>query len=245
MDLQRLARRARRVAAVEAEHRYRSRELRIWREPEFGMVAGRFRLPDLDGILVEKVFEHMAEQQRPAKGEPWAPLERRYGDALVDLCTNYADVEPTGRFRYTIVTHVHDDGTADCDGIEVAPETLEALAPAAVVKTRTETRHGIERRTTRARRALPADVARHLRERDQHCRVPGCANRRRLQDHHLVPHSEGGTDTIDNLARVCPYHHRLLVPHGPWHLLGDPEQIDGLRLVHRDELIHARAGPSP
>ena len=42
---------------------------------------------------------------------------------------------------------------------------------------------------------------------------------------------------------VCPYHHRMLVPHGPWHLIGDPEKIDGLRLVHQDDLIDARAGP--
>jgi hypothetical protein len=44
---------------------------------------------------------------------------------------------------------------------------------------------------------------------------------------------------------VCPAHHRLLVPHGKWHLIGDPEQIDGLRLVHQDDLIDARPGPSP
>ena len=86
------------------------------------MVAGRFRLPDLDGILVERVLEHMAEQLRPAKGEPWDSLAHRKADALVDLCTNYADVEPTGRFQPTIVTHVRDDGTADCDGLEVAPD---------------------------------------------------------------------------------------------------------------------------
>ena len=63
--------------------------------------------------------------------------------------------------------------------------------------------------------------------------------------HHLVPCCRGGHDGSDNLAMVCPYHHRMLVPHGPWHLLGDPEQIDGLRLVHQDERIDARAGPGP
>jgi len=64
-DLQKLARRARKLAAEDAERRYRSRELRIWREPELGMIAGRFRLPDLDGILVQRVFDHLAEQMRP------------------------------------------------------------------------------------------------------------------------------------------------------------------------------------
>ena len=34
-------------------------------------------------------------------------------------------------------------------------------------------------------------------------------------------------------------------PHGSWILEGDPNQIDGLRLVHKDELADARAGPAP
>jgi hypothetical protein len=244
-DLQKLARRTRTLTVQHSYARTQARELRTWREPELGMIAGRFRIPELDGVLVERVFEHMAEQLRPAKGQPWDSLAHRKADALVDLCTNYADVEPTGKFRHTIVTHVRDDGSADCDGLELAPATVAALAPAATAKTRREDHHGLERITTRARQALPADVARRLRERDGRCRVPGCANTRRLQDHHLVPRSHGGTDTVDNLARVCPYHHRMLVPHGPWHLMGDPEQIDGLRLVHQDDLIDARAGPAP
>jgi hypothetical protein len=245
MDLQRTARRARKLTAEDTERRTQARELKIWREPEFGMVAGRFRIPELDGLLVEKVFEHLAEQQKPAKGERWARLAHRYADGLVELCKNYADVEPTGRFHYTIVTHIRDDGSADADGMDVAPATAESVAPTARHKTRHETPRGVERRTTRARKALPADVERHIRERDPHCRVSGCGATRRLQAHHLVPCCHGGTDTIDNLALVCPAHHRLLVPHGPWHLIGDPEQIDGLRLVHRDELIDARAGPEP
>ena len=249
-DLQKIARRARRLNGEDAQRRYQARELRTWREPEFGMVAGRFRLPDLDGILVERVLEHMAEQLRPAKGEAWDSLAHRKADALVDLCRNYADVEPTGRFVPTIVTHVRDDGTADCEGMELAPETVEAMQPAAKHKTRREDAHGIERDTSRARRPLPAWMERHVRDRDPHCRVPGCSATRRLQPHHLVPCCRNGHDGIDNLAMVCPYHHRMLVPHGPWHLLGDPEQIDGLRLVHQDqtredEPIDARAGPSP
>ena len=93
--------------------------------------------------------------------------------------------------------------------------------------------------------ALPKDVERFIIERDPHCRVPGCNHTRRLQIHHLVPCCQGGHDGIDNLARVCPYHHRMLIPHGKWVLTGDPNQIDGLRLVHQDDLIDARAGPAP
>jgi hypothetical protein len=166
LDLQKRARRAQPVTAADAQARYQARGRRIWREAELGMIAGRFRLPDLDGILVEKVLDHMAEQMRPNKGEAWDSLEHRYADGFLELCRTYADVEPTGRFKFTIVAHRREDGTADCDG-------------------------------------------------------------------------------LDNLARVCPYHHRMLIPNGPWVLTGDPNQIDGLRLVHQDDLIDAPAGPAP
>ena len=244
-DLQKLARRNRTLDGEDAQRRMQARELRTWREHDLGMIAGRFRLPDLDGILVEKVLDHMAEQIRPAQGQAWAPFAQRNADALVDLCTNYADVERTGRFKFTIVTHVRADGSADCDGLDVPPETIDAIRPNAKVKTRHEDAHGVETHSTPARADLPAAIERHVAQRDPHCRVPGCNHTRGLQAHHLVPRCRGGWDGIDNLAMVCPYHHRFLTPHGPWHLIGDPEQIDGLRLVHQDELIDARAGPAP
>src|SRR5574341_1954353 len=99
-DLQKLARRARRLTATDTRARTEARELRTWREPECGMVAGRFRIPELDGILVERVLEHMAERLRPANGQAWDSLAHRKADALVDLCTSYADIEPSGRFKH-------------------------------------------------------------------------------------------------------------------------------------------------
>ena len=78
--------------------------------------------------------------------------------------------------------------------------------------------------------------------RDGHCRWPGCTHDRGLQIHHLWPRSWGGTDDIANLAAVCAGggtdHHPRLAPHGPSLLLGNPNQPDGLRLVHRDHLPH-------
>jgi hypothetical protein len=209
------------------------------------MAAGRWRLPDLDGILVDKVLDYMAEQMRPAKGDPGDSLEHRKADALVELCRTYADVDPTGRFKFTIVTHRYADGSGTCDGLDLAPETLDAITPDALAKTRVDDTNGFSIDTTRATKALPKDVERFIIERDPHCRVPGCDHTRRLQIHHLVPCCQGGHDGIDNLARVCPYHHRMLIPNGPWVLTGDPNQIDGLRLVHQDDLIDAPAGPAP
>ncbi|MEX2031709.1 MAG: HNH endonuclease [Dehalococcoidia bacterium] len=103
---------------------------------------------------------------------------------------------------------------------------------------------GVARTVRRARTALPADVERHVRRRDRHCRVPGCEATRGLQIHHTQPLCDN-PETFDpaKLAVVCPYHHRFLEPHGPYRLIGDAEDPDGLRLVHRDERV--RDGPDP
>jgi hypothetical protein len=246
IDLNRLARReTNKVTAEDARARYQARRVRTWRDPDHGMGAGQWLLPDLDGILVDKVLDHMAEQMKPTKGQAWDSLEHRKADALVDLCRTYADAELTGKYKEQIVIHRRADGSADCEGMQLAVEIVDAITPNAKVKDRVDDAHGQPLHSTNTRRALPRKLEQHVIERDPHCRVPGCTNTHGLQIHHLVPCCQGGHDGIDNLARVCPYHHRMLTPHGAWHLVGDPNQIDGLRLVHQDERIEARAGPAP
>jgi len=101
--------------------------------------------------------------------------------------------------------------------------------------------------------ALSPKIVRAVLLRDGHCRWPGCSRRNGLQIHHLIPRSQGGTDDIANLAAVCAGgitdHHQQLIPTGPWHLTGNPNLPDGLRLVHQHEHTgdrrdnDARAGP--
>jgi hypothetical protein len=236
-DLNRMVRRNRRVTAADAEARHAMRSVVSWRDAD-GMMSGRWRLPDVDGVLVEKVLEHMAEQRRPARGERWDSLAHRKADALVDLFTNYVDVEPTGRFRIEIVEVRLPDGSAsaECEGVTIAPETAAALRPNAKVRECRMDETGRLVTTRRPRPALPRDVERHVRRRDRQCRVPGCTAARGLQIHHLNPRCwNGDTTDVRELAAVCPQHHHLLEPHGPFRLVGDAEDPVGLRLVHRDD----------
>jgi hypothetical protein len=85
-------------------------------------------------------------------------------------------------------------------------------------------------------RALSPKIARAVLLRDSHCRAASCASRHGLEVHHLRPLSWGGTDEISNLVAVCASHHRKLVPHGRWALVGNPNQPDGLRLVDTEQL---------
>ncbi|CEA09299.1 HNH endonuclease [Arthrobacter saudimassiliensis] len=60
------------------------------------------------------------------------------------------------------------------------------------------------------RRKVPAGLARWLRARDATCRFPGCSvTAARSEIDHTVPWSHGGTTDHDNLAHLCPKHHRL------------------------------------
>ena len=140
LDLEREARKARVVTPEDAAARRAARELRIWREPDTGMVSGRFRLPDVDGVIVQDVLEHMAERMRPAKGLPWDSLEHCLADALLKLCTTYAGVEPRRRRKPLVVIQMPapaiDDDTvpgATVDGIPIANTTARKVLTGARV----------------------------------------------------------------------------------------------------------------
>ena len=98
------------------------------------------------------------------------------------------------------------------------------------------------------RPALSTKVTRAVLLRDGHCRWPGCTRRTGLQVNHLWPRSWGGSDEIANLAAACvgggTDHHPQLAPHGPYLLVGNPNQPDGLHLTPTPPGNPARAGPT-
>ena len=46
---------------------------------------------------------------------------------------------------------------------------------------------------------------------------------------------------MSNLAAVASVHHPMLIPNGPYALVGNPNLPDGLRLVHIDDLTAEEA----
>ena len=62
----------------------------------------------------------------------------------------------------------------------------------------------------RDRYSVPADLTTALRARDETCRFPGCGRSAANADiDHTVDWQHGGETRIDNLAHLCPSHHRL------------------------------------
>jgi hypothetical protein len=243
VDLQRMARSARRVTAADAAARRQARYLTTWRDAEQGMVFGRWALPDVDGVLVEKVLDQMAERMRPAKGQPWDSLAHRKADALVRLCQGMP--EPGVKRRKPVVVVHTNAGTpgGDVDGIPIAEETVAALRKDARVVFHDDAAPPADLGDGRV--AIPVALERELERRDPHCRYPGCENTRGLQRHHLDPVAWGGRTSRKQLARLCSEHHRRMEPHGTERLIGDPDLPDGLTVKDSRADPTDRAGPAP
>jgi 5-methylcytosine-specific restriction endonuclease McrA len=76
-------------------------------------------------------------------------------------------------------------------------------------------------RVANAGRTIPASIRSALEARDVTCSVPGCNKKRDLEIDHIVPLAEGGDTSLDNLARLCRWHHAQKTHHG-WRLDGPP-----------------------
>jgi hypothetical protein len=232
IELERIARKVNKPSAADSRARFASRELRMWWAR--GMLQLRGQLPDDMGAQFEQTITGLTERMKPTQGQPWTPFEQRAADALVALCEpRVADDEhtptlvPLAGIQLAVPLH----GPAEIAGIPIADSLLEQLRANATITPVLVDDDGAVIAIGRAAPAISPKLRRAVLLRDTRCRVPGCARRRGLEVHHLVPRSWGGFDEIANLACVCPAHHRLLVPHGLLAMVGNPNLPDGLELV--------------
>ena len=65
-----------------------------------------------------------------------------------------------------------------------------------------------------AGRSIPASVRRALVERDPVCVVPGCGQPDDLEIDHVEPFARGGATSLENLVRLCHWHHYLKTHQG-------------------------------
>ncbi len=250
-DLARLARRQRAVSSEEMQARQDARGLRWWRQGDWLRLNGQ--IPDVNGAFVEAVLEHMVNGMKPAEGQPWESRARRGADAMVELCRAHqsgrAGRATTQRWMPRVVVHVGSDAQPEVNGMPIAVESVHQLiADGALVREV----HDADALAPASGDAIPTALRDHLIARDPACRVPGCERAFGLDAHHLVPRSRGGPTEKRNLAMICKTHHHRAVPHGPYVLEGDPEQLDGLVWRRIDEPLdeprdgtdEARAGPA-
>jgi hypothetical protein len=258
VDLARLARSRSKPTVEDGRARHAARYLRTWRDHDGGMLHGRFALPDVLGAKFEATVQNLTEQMRPAKGQPWESWERRAADALGLMCDALDVAErietPMAAAKPLLVVEVPEQGPAMVAGIPLPDAMVEQLRATASVEPLLVDETGVPVAVGKRGSGLSPKIIRAVLLRDGHCRCGNCDLRYGLHAHHIRPKSWGGTDDISNLAAVASVHHPMLIPNGPYALVGNPNQPDGLRLVHIDDLTpdeaqqvglpRRRAGPN-
>lgn len=199
-----------------------------WTDPD-----GTFRLearltPDAGGRLLsvlrpEADARFHAARQDQNRESPAAYL----ADALVALVCGeaVAGTKGSGSPRATLSIRVdaaalrrgHAEGGETCviPGVGPVPVAVarrqlsDATVKALVVK-------GVDVLTVcHAGRTVTAHVQSALEERDPTCVVPGCDVAQGLQNHHWgVDYNDCKTTSLDNLGRVCGWHHDLITYQG-------------------------------
>lgn len=202
-------------------------------------LGGRFALDgDFDtegGEVVHTAVRLAITNDGP--DDPVRTLAQRRGDALVDVCRFFLDYQRHrrgGRHRphLNVVVDVQ-MLTAGGPGEVVGGGPLDAttvrrlLCDAAVHRVVTDGRSTILDYGTTTR-TVPANLWSALVLRDRHCRHDGCDRPPEwCEAHHVIPVSEGGPTSLDNLVLKCSRHHHL------GHLPGWQEELapDGTLVV--------------
>ena len=204
----------------------RGRYLRHWTDPDGAVrLNGRFA-PDDGAKLVASVQARadrlQVEARRTGQREP---SDAYAADALLGFAA--------GERAPRSVVHVEVDRAAFERGRVEPGErcVIRGVGPVPVAVARRMARDGLVKilerdgvevtRVAHAGRTIPAHLRTALEARDPTCVVPGCEMRTGLEIDHIVPLAEGGPTRLDNLARLCRFHHGEKTHRG-WRLVGRP-----------------------
>ena len=246
-DLARTARQRSKPTAEEAVARHGQRRHWMQWNREHTMLRYGGELPDLMGATFEATVNELVEAMRPAAGQPWETRERRGADALIQMCDAVAAAEQVETPQFArqplLCVDVPPEGPAEVAGVPLPDAMVERLRAGARIEPVLLDESGAPVAVGKIASSVSSKVRRAVLLRDGHCRcgVGGCDLRYGLHVHHLRPRSWGGSDEIANLAMVASRHHPLLIPHGPYALVGNPNHPDGLRMKHVDDLAPEEA----
>jgi hypothetical protein len=246
-DLARMARAQVKPSVEDSQRRYEARSLRMWWTPDKAMLHLHGQFPDVMGAKLEATINRLAERSKPPKGQRWDSFEHRAADSLVGMSDAVEVAEkvetPTLASKPVLMVEVPQDGPAEIAGIPLADAVVEQLRANAAIEPLLVDDHGVPIAVGTRTSGMSPKIIRAVLLRDGHCRCGNCEVRYGLHVHHLRPRSWGGSDDPSNLATVCvpAGHHQMLVPHGSWALVGNPNRADGLSLVHLDDLTPQQA----
>jgi hypothetical protein len=166
-------------------------------------------LDGYSGAVVDKVLTEAADTI-PALPDGTRPgLGYRKAAALTAMCE---ESRPSGVTAPLISVFVDDKGVEIAGATTVGPEILDKVACAGSLEM-IRTVDGRPLAVGRRSRVISGRLRRFVLHRDGGCTADGCTSRYRLEVHHVIPWSEGGPTTPENLTTLCWFHHHVVV-HG-------------------------------
>jgi len=213
-----------RAARTDADQRYRRihrrRYLRSWTDREGAVCLSARLTPDEGALVLAEIDRRGREIIGEAKVGGWYESAQAHrADALVDaVCTAG---EPGSRSGPKATVHVWVDYDALVRGYTEGDEACEIPGvgpiPVSVARRMASDAYlkillakGVDIvAVAHAGRTIPAHLRTAVERRDPKCIVPGCDQRHRLQIDHRKPVAAQGITRLENLARLCPYHHYL------------------------------------
>jgi len=243
-DLARMARTQSKPTLEEGAARYAARHLWMKWDENRGMLRFGGEAPDVLGAKFEATIKKLAEHMRPMKGQAWEPWQRRAVDALGMMCDAVEVAEkietPMAAAKPLFSIDIPEHGPATIAGIPLPDAMVEQLRASASIEP-VLLDDGFPVAVGKCTSSLSPKIVRSVLLRDGHCRCGNCDLRFGLHAHHIRPRSWGGTDDISNLVAVASVHHPMLVPNGPYAIVGNPNLPDGLCTVHIDDLTPEQA----
>jgi hypothetical protein len=206
-------------------------------------------LDGVSGALVDKTLNQAADQLSEHSQGERMPSSWYRATALTQLCVS-DDPPPAQVTIHLDARHAaHTNGQAGVvlkAGPRVGRQALEAVLCEAVVEVTATNEDGVPMVYGRKTRTIPPALRRFILHRDGlTCQADSCPSRHRLQIHHLIPWSQGGTTDPDNLITLCWYHHQIVVHQQGFTPQPHPDhgRIRFRRTTLRDRTT--RTGPDP
>jgi Domain of unknown function (DUF222) len=92
---------------------------------------------------------------------------------------------------------------------------------------------------------IPVHLRRAVRNRDRHCRFPGCDTPAAGCDvHHLKHRKDGGRHALTNLALFCRFHHHIAIHRWGWQVTLHPDGTTTATSPDGRRVLHSHAPPS-
>ncbi len=212
---------------------------------------GRFSLhlnaPADQGATISKAIAEACDALFRA-GNP----EVTWLEAFVEVCNRSLGTvtSPSRRDRYRTYLHlgIDDDGGPAHGWFNGGPTLPDAIRDLILCDGAIQpvwTMGGVPINVGRARYIVPPHTRRMVLDRDRTCRHPSCTASTHLEVHHIVEWTRNGHTNLDNLAALCPKHHKSY-HRREFSMTGNAQTPGGLQFFDtRGRAIPNSAQPNP